>query len=103
MLKTAVLAARNVGIKCKKRRFLKLILIFVGIKQGYSANYQHLACNGKNKHFLSTNDNSPANIGCMHAQNSLFVDFIHNVNVGISVFVNGVAGIVNGVAGAVGA
>ena len=51
MLKTAVLAARNVGIKCKKRRFLKLILILIGIKQGYSANYQHLACNGKNKHF----------------------------------------------------
>ena len=52
MLKTAVLAARNVGIKCKKRRFLKLNLILIGIKQGYSANYQHLACNGKNKHFL---------------------------------------------------
>ena len=67
MLKTSVSSARNVGMSLKKRRFLKLILILIGIKQGYSANYQHLACNGKNKHFLSTNDNSPANIGCMHA------------------------------------
>ena len=67
MLKTTVLQARNDGIRLKKRRFLKLILIFVGLKQGYNIDYQLLARNTKNKRFLSPNDNVPANIGCMHA------------------------------------
>ena len=67
MLKTSVSSARNGGINLKKRRFLKLIPIFVGIKNTYHSDYQHLSCNAKNKRFLLTNDNSPANIGCMHA------------------------------------
>ena len=67
MIKRTILAARNVGIRLKKRRFLKLFLNFVGIKQGYNADYQHLVRNTKNKRFSSTNDNAPANIGCMHA------------------------------------
>ena len=67
MLKTTVLQARNDGIRLKKRRFLKLILIFAGIKQGYNIDYQHLAHNVKNRRFLSPNDNVPANIGCMYA------------------------------------
>ena len=76
MLKTTVLQARNDGIRLKKRRFLKLILIFSGIKQGYDIDYQLLAHNAKNRRFLSSNDNVPANIGCMYAYNSLFVKFI---------------------------
>ena len=67
MLKTSVLSARNVGMSLKKRRFLKLIPIFVGIKKVYYFDYQCLSCNAKNKRFSLTNDNSPANIGCMHA------------------------------------
>ena len=67
MLKTTVLQARNDGIRLKKRRFLKLILIFADIKQGYSIDYQHLAHNAKNRRFSSSQDNAPANIGCMHA------------------------------------
>ena len=66
MLKRAVLAARNVGIRLKKRRFLKLTPIFIGIKIVYHSDYQHLSCNAKNKRFLSPKDNVPANIGCMH-------------------------------------
>ncbi len=67
MLKTSVLSARNGGINLKKRRFLKLISLFVGIKKVYYSDYQCLSCNAKNKRFSSKNDNSPANIGCMHA------------------------------------
>ena len=67
MLKTSVLSARNGGMDLKKRRFLKLIPIFVGIKNTYHSDYQHLSRNAKNKRFLPPNDNSPANIGCMHA------------------------------------
>ena len=67
MLKTSVSSARNGGINLKKRRFLKLIPIFVGIKKVYYSDYQCLSCNVQNKRFLLTNDNSPANIGCMHA------------------------------------
>ena len=67
MIKTVVSSARNVVIRLKKRRFLKLFLIFAGIKQGYNIDYQHLAHNAKNRRFLSPNDNVPANIGCMYA------------------------------------
>ena len=67
MLKTSVSSARNGGINLKKRRFLKLISLFVGIKKVYYSDYQCLSCNAKNKRFSSPNDNSPANIGCMHA------------------------------------
>ena len=76
MIKTAVSSARNVGIRLKKRRFLKLFFNFVGIKQGYNADYQHFVRNTKNKRFSATNDNAPANIGCTCGQNSLFVKFI---------------------------
>ena len=67
MIKTAVSSARNVGISLKKRRFLKLIRVFVGIKTAYCLDYQRLLCNVKNKHFLSSKDNTPANIDGMHA------------------------------------
>ena len=67
MLKTSVLSARNVGMSLKKRRFLKLISLFVGIKKVYYSDYQCLSCNAKNKRFSLTNGNSLANIGCMHA------------------------------------
>jgi len=36
MLKRTVLAARNAGFRLKKRQFLKLILIFVDIKNSLS-------------------------------------------------------------------
>ena len=52
MLKTTVLSARNVGFSLKKRRFLKLILVFVGIKNIYYAYYQYFICNAENKRFL---------------------------------------------------
>ena len=77
MQKTTVLSARNVGLSVKKRRFLKLIRIFIGIKSFYLTDPQRLACNDKNKRFLPSKDNAPANIGCMRCQNSLFVKFIH--------------------------
>ena len=67
MLKRAVLVARNVGIRLKKRRFLKLIRLVVYIKMFYFADYQYLVRNTKNKSFSSTNNNVPANIGCMYA------------------------------------
>ena len=67
MQKTTVSSARNVGMSLKKRRFLKLISLFVGIKKVYYSDYQCISCNAKNKRFSLTNDNSPANIGCMHA------------------------------------
>ena len=67
MLKATVLSARNVGFSLKKRRFLKLILVFVGIKNIYYAYYQYFICNAENKRFLSSNGNTPANISCMYA------------------------------------
>ena len=67
MLKRAVLESRNVGISLKKRRFLKLICVFIGIKTVYCSDYQHLLCNVKNKRFCHLKDNTPANIGGMHA------------------------------------
>ena len=67
MLKRAVLVARNVGIRLKKRRFLKLFFIFVGIKKAYHSDFQYLLRNTNNKRFSSTNDNSTANIGYMYA------------------------------------
>ncbi len=67
MLKTMVLSARNGGFRIKKRRFLKLIHVFVRTKNFYFLDYQQLWRNAKNKRFSSTNDNSPANIGCMYA------------------------------------
>ena len=57
-----------------------MIRIFVGIKQVYFADYQRLLCNAKNKHFSSTNDHVPANIGCIYGQNSPFVEFVRNVS-----------------------
>ena len=44
-----------------------MIRIFVDIKSFYFTDYQRLSCNAKNKQFLSTNDNAPTNIGCIHA------------------------------------
>mgnify|MGYP000895207481 FL=1 len=67
MLKRAVLAARSGGFRLKKLRFLKLILIFIGIKILYRSDYQYLLFNAKNKRFSSTDNNAPANIGCMYA------------------------------------
>ncbi len=67
MIKTVVSSARNVVIRLKKLRFLKLFFNFVGIKQGYNADYHHLVRNTKNKRFSAMNDNVPANIGCMYA------------------------------------
>ncbi len=67
MLKRAVLSARSGGFRLKKRRFLKLIRVFVGNKYIYHCDYQRLSCNAENKRFSSTNDNVPANIGCMYA------------------------------------
>ena len=67
MQKTAVSSARNGGINLKKRQFLKLIRVFVGIKNTYCPDYQPLSSNAKNNRLLSPNDNSSVNIGCMHA------------------------------------
>ncbi|MGP1547261.1 MAG: hypothetical protein ACTTIF_00070 [Prevotella sp.] len=53
---------------------MKLIRVFVGIKKVYCADCQHLLSNAKNTHFLSPNGNVPSNIGCMHGQNSFFVE-----------------------------
>ena len=77
MQKTAVSSARNVGISLKKRRFLKLILIVVDIKNSYYADYQYLLYNAKNKRFSVSKDNVLANIGCICGQNRHFVEFIH--------------------------
>ena len=66
MLKRTVLSARSSGFSVKKRRFLKVIRIFAGIRKLYFADYQRLLCNAKNKHFSSTNDHVPANIGCIY-------------------------------------
>ena len=67
LLKTTVSSARNAGFKLKKRRFLKVIRIFLSAKEVYCADYQHLSCNDKNKRFSSPNGNAPANIGCTYA------------------------------------
>ena len=79
MLKRTVSSARNGGFRLKKRRFLKLIRIIVGVENVYCADYQRLLCNAKNKRFSSSNDNALANIGCIRGQKSLFVNFIHNI------------------------
>jgi len=75
-LKTAFLAARSGSFNLKKRRFLKLIRIRVGIKIVYHTDYQYLSCNIKNKRFSASKGNVPANIGCIRGQDSCFVDFI---------------------------
>ena len=67
MLKTRVPSVRIVGFSLKKRRFLKLVSIFVGIKNVYYTDYQYIVSNTENKRFSSTNDNTLANIGCMYA------------------------------------
>ena len=51
VLKVEVLSARNSGFRTKKRWFLKLIHIFVGIKNIYHADYQYLLYNTQNKRF----------------------------------------------------
>ena len=76
-IKWAVSSARNGDIRLKNRRFLKMIRMFVFSKKVYNPEYQCLARNAKNRRFSPTNDNAPANIGYIHGQNSLFVDFFH--------------------------
>ena len=76
MQKRVVSSARSGGFRTKKRRFLKLIRVFVGIKILYPADYQRLSCNAENKRFSAPKDNAPANIGCMCGQNRHFVEFI---------------------------
>ena len=78
-MKTTVLSVRSCSFRLKKRQFLKLISIVVGVKTGYNSDYQLLACNAKNKRFLSSKDNVPVNIVCICGQNSLFVDIIHSI------------------------
>ena len=51
MIKRTVLSVRNGGISIKKRRFLKLIRIFVDVKIVYLDDYQGLLCNAKNRAF----------------------------------------------------
>ena len=51
VLKVEVLSARNSGFRTKKRWFLKLIHIFVGIKNIYHADYQYLLYDTQNKRF----------------------------------------------------
>ena len=77
MQKTAVSSPKSDGFSVKKRRFLKLIRIFVGIKKVYHPDCQPLLSNAKNKRFLSSNDHALTNIVCICSQNSLFVDFFH--------------------------
>ena len=67
MIKRTVSAARNVGIRLKNWRFLKLFLIFVSIKKAYHSDFQRLLRNSKNKRFSRTNDYLPANTSCMYA------------------------------------
>ena len=67
MQKTAVSSAISGAFSLKKRRFLKMILVFVDIGNNYHADYQRLSCNAKNRRFSSTKDNVIANIGCTHA------------------------------------
>ena len=75
-----VLSARSGSFSVKKRRFLKVIRIFAGIRKPYSTDYQYLLCNAENTRFSSPKDNVPANIACICSQNSLFVDFIHTAS-----------------------
>ncbi len=65
MLKRTVLAARSSSFSVKKRRFLKVTRIFVGIRKPYSTDYQHLLCNAENTRFSSPKGNMTANIGCI--------------------------------------
>ena len=51
MQKRVVSSARSGAFRTKKRRFLKLIRVFVGIKILYPADYQRLSCNAENKRF----------------------------------------------------
>jgi len=67
MQKTAVLSAISGAFSLKKRRFLKMILVFVDVENNYHTDYQPLSCNAKNRRFSSTKDNVIANIGCTHA------------------------------------
>ena len=67
MQKTAVSSARSGAFSLKKRRFLKMILVFVDIENNYHTDYQRLSCNAKNRRFSSTKDKVIANIGCTHA------------------------------------
>ena len=76
MQKRVVSSARSGGFRTKKRRFLKMIRVFVGIKILYPADYQRLSYNAKNKRFSAMKDKAPANIGCMCGQNRHFVEFI---------------------------
>ena len=64
--KAVVLDVKNGGFIGKKRWFLKLIHILIGIKKIYHIDFQSLSYNAKNKRFLPSNDNSPENIGCMY-------------------------------------
>ena len=65
MIKRTVSVARNVGIRLKNWRFLKLFLFFVSIEKAYHSDFQRLLSNTKNKRFSQTNDYLPANISCM--------------------------------------
>ena len=65
MLKRTVLAARSSGFSVNKRRFLKVIRIFVGIRKLYFTDYQYLLCNAENTRFSSPKGNMTANIGCI--------------------------------------
>lgn len=67
MQKTAVLSAISGTFRLKKRRFLKMILVFADIGNNYHADYQRLSCNAKNRRFSSTKDKVIANINCTHA------------------------------------
>lgn len=67
MQKTAVSSAISGAFRLKKRRFLKMILVFVDIGNNYHTDYQRLSCNAKNRRFSSTKDKVIANIGCTHA------------------------------------
>ena len=67
MQKTAVSSAISGAFSLKKRRFLKMILVFVDIENNYHADYQRLSCNAKNRRFSSTKDKVIANIGCTYA------------------------------------
>ena len=72
-----ILSTRNDGFSAKKWRFLKLILLFVGIIKIYNAYFQHFICDAENKRFSSSKDNALENIRCICGQNRHFVEFIH--------------------------
>ena len=79
MQKATVLSARNAGFSVKKRRFLKLFRVFIGIKKAHHADYQRLSYNDKNQRFSWLKDNVSANIDCICSQNMLFVTFIRSI------------------------